>query len=109
MQAPGSAVSNWRDMSVHPHVPSQQSRSSRRGHLRGVPHAPPFQLPEPFAIEVRPARERVVVAPRGELDLATTEGLEAEIDGLVNAGFAEIVLDLRGLSFIDSTGLCLVL
>jgi anti-anti-sigma factor len=64
--------------------------------------------PEPFLVEIRPARSRVVVAPRGELDLATTDRLADEIDGLVNAGFDEIVLDLRELTFMDSTGLSLV-
>jgi anti-sigma B factor antagonist len=80
-------------MSVLSHIPSQSRR---------------FERPVPFDVEIRPARERVVVAPRGELDLATAERLEAEIDGLVTAGFADVVLDLRGLSFMDSTGLRLV-
>jgi anti-anti-sigma factor len=81
-------------MSVQSHVPSHPRR---------------LELPVPFDVEVRPARERVVVAPRGELDIATAERVESEIDGLVAAGFADIVLDLRGLTFMDSTGVWLVL
>ena len=49
------------------------------------------------------------VAPVGELDIATVYKLESEVARLLESGFARIVLDLRGLSFIDSTGLCLVL
>jgi anti-anti-sigma factor len=64
--------------------------------------------PEPFAVDVRPDRRRVIVAPRGELDLATAGDLEAELDALVEAGFHELVLDLRALSFIDSSGLSLI-
>jgi anti-sigma B factor antagonist len=90
-------------MSLQHHVDSQDA---------GPPRAPapaPLGLPEPFDIKIRPARERVVVAPRGELDIATTERVAEAVDELVQAGFAEIVLDLREISFMDSTGLRLVL
>jgi anti-sigma B factor antagonist len=66
-------------------------------------------LPEPFAVEIRPDRERVFVIPRGELDLATAGQVSEEIDDLVTAGFRAIVLDLRRLSFMGSTGIRLVL
>ena len=74
---------------------------------------------EPFAIEVQRREHVAIVQPRGELDLATVEtlrsGLDAAIaetlhavldDGMETA--ARVVLDLRGLSFIDSTGLHLL-
>jgi anti-sigma B factor antagonist len=67
------------------------------------------ELPEPFAVEVRPHRRRVVVVPRGELDLCTVDRLAAEVEELVAAGFSDVVLDLRRLSFMDSTGMHLVL
>jgi anti-sigma B factor antagonist len=50
-----------------------------------------------------------IVAPTGELDLSGASVLEAELDRL--AGEPElgvIVLDLRGLEFMDSSGLRLV-
>ena len=68
-------------------------------------YAPPAQ---PFGVDVQPDRERVTVQPRGELDLATVDRLGACIDGLVDAGFDAVVLDLRRLTFLDSTGLCLI-
>jgi anti-sigma B factor antagonist len=61
---------------------------------------------EPFAVEVHRRDELAIVQPRGELDLATIDTLRAALDGIENAG--RLVLDLRGLSFLDSTGLHLL-
>ena len=47
-----------------------------------------------------------VVLPRGELDIATAPTLSAALDG-IHSG--RLVVDLRDLSFIDSTGLHLLL
>jgi anti-sigma B factor antagonist len=62
-----------------------------------------------FGVGIRPERERVIVTPRGELDLATVDKLRAELDGLARRGFTAMVLDLRELEFMDSAGLRLVL
>ena len=64
---------------------------------------------EPFRIDVEPSRESVRVAPVGELDLATVDKLNAEVVRLRESGFTRLVLDLREVRFIDSTGLRLVL
>ena len=45
------------------------------------------------------------IAPCGELDIATTPELEQALADAKADGVAEIVLDLRELSFMDSTGL----
>jgi len=45
----------------------------------------------------------------GELDIATAPALEARITELCEDGASEIVLDLHELSFMDSTGLGLIL
>jgi anti-anti-sigma factor len=50
----------------------------------------------------------VIVAPRGELDCATVARLQTAVDDLVATGWDKIVLDLRGLCFMDLTGLCLI-
>jgi anti-anti-sigma factor len=65
--------------------------------------------PEPFRVEIRPDRERVLVVPCGELDLATVDQVAAEVDDLVARSFDAIVIDLRATTFLDSTGLCLLL
>ena len=62
--------------------------------------------PEPFGVDVQRRDDVAIVQPHGELDLATVETLRAAVDSVENAG--RLVLDLRGLSFIDSTGLRLM-
>jgi anti-sigma B factor antagonist len=57
-------------------------------------------------VEMRPDRDRVVVAAAGEMDLATVPQLEAAVRDLRESGWANVVVDLRELRFIDSTGLC---
>ena len=64
---------------------------------------------EPFSCQVTPERDHVVVAPRGELDMATVGALELELKSVRDARFDTIVLDLGGLSFMDSSGLHLVI
>jgi anti-anti-sigma factor len=50
-----------------------------------------------------------VVAPTGELDLSGAAVLQAELDRLADEGeLGGVVLDLRGLEFMDSSGLRLV-
>jgi anti-sigma B factor antagonist len=66
------------------------------------------ERPIPFRWEIFPERERVRVAPEGELDAAVVDELAAAIDELRQAGFSSLVLDLRALTFIDSSGLRLV-
>ena len=62
----------------------------------------------PFTCEVVPERDHVTVLPRGELDMATVGALERELRRLRDSGFDHLVLDLGGLSFMDSSGLHLV-
>ena len=64
--------------------------------------------PEPFRCEVHEGDVSVRVALHGELDLSNAGEVE---DALREAAAAkrDVVLDLRGLSFIDSTGLNLVI
>ena len=62
-----------------------------------------------FRVDVEPDRSRVRVIPVGELDLATVDQVADQVHELREAGFVHVVLDLRGLEFMDSTGLRLVL
>ena len=48
----------------------------------------------------------IVIAPRGELDLATADQLRQQL--VRQPGGCRLVLDLRGLRFMDSSGLALV-
>lgn len=49
------------------------------------------------------------VEPTGELDIATAELLEQELRSAQDSDAATIVLNLSGLTFMDSTGLRVVL
>jgi anti-sigma B factor antagonist len=54
---------------------------------------------------VQPDRARVIVKPVGELDLLTVPQVDRQLRELVETGFERVVVDLRGLTFIDSTGI----
>ncbi|MEJ7798163.1 MAG: STAS domain-containing protein [Solirubrobacteraceae bacterium] len=60
---------------------------------------------------LRSAREgdTHVVELLGELDIAGAPRLEEELLGVESTNAASIVVDLRGLEFIDSTGIRLLL
>jgi anti-sigma B factor antagonist len=62
-----------------------------------------------FEVRTCPDRERVILAVAGELDLASVAALQAALDELRAAGWENIVLDVRELTFIDSMGLSLLL
>jgi anti-anti-sigma factor len=59
----------------------------------------------PFAIDVSANGERRLVLLRGELDIANAASLEEAVRELCAGGTREIVVDLRGVEFIDSSGL----
>jgi anti-sigma B factor antagonist len=83
------------------------TRSSSNGARRtGSARAVEVARPRPFAVDVQRRNDVAIVRPHGELDIATVETLRAALDGIENAG--RLVLDLRGLSFIDATGLRLM-
>lgn len=47
----------------------------------------------------------IVVTVQGELDLSTASALRSELSGALEGGATHIVVDLLGVSFMDSTGL----
>jgi anti-anti-sigma factor len=63
--------------------------------------------PSEFNVVVRREGAALIVAPEGELDMATVDTLRAQLEaGLGDARV--LVLDLRGLNFLDTSGLQLV-
>jgi anti-sigma B factor antagonist len=64
--------------------------------------------PKPFRCE-QEARENVLyLRPYGDLDMSTAPVLEQALRDGIERGEHSIVVDLRGLNFMDSTGLTLV-
>jgi anti-sigma B factor antagonist len=61
-------------------------------------------------LAVRTAKDQgtCVVSLRGELDLANVATAEAALNDALEAPEARVVVDLRGLEFIDSTGIALL-
>lgn len=58
-----------------------------------------------LSIDTRPQQGGVLLTLRGELDMASSPQLERAIATAVRDEPAAVVLDLRELDFIDSTGL----
>lgn len=61
--------------------------------------------PEPFSVVVTPDRKEVAVVLVGELDVSCVEAVDQEVRRLRDVGFDEVVIDLRRLEFLDSSGL----
>ena len=59
-------------------------------------------------MQIDEAGDTVTIEFQGELDIATTAGADAELRRVEQGGARVIVLDLRGLTFMDSTGLRLL-
>ena len=83
--------------------PISQPQAAASSPLAGIP-----VYSGPFSVEVHQHRDTVRIAPIGELDLATGPALSGQLNALIDLGFRSIVLDLRGLEFIDATGLHLI-
>lgn len=61
-----------------------------------------------FRVEVRNEGRAAIIAVSGELDLASSPSLEAELDRVSGTQSELLVLDLRRLEFMDSTGLSVI-
>ena len=64
-----------------------------------------FPIPEAFSVRTEQYGDAAVVVPTGELDLATAPALEEALGRAFDGATTRVVLDLRELEFIDSSGL----
>lgn len=58
-----------------------------------------------FGVEVVDGEQAVVIGVSGELDLATSPELERELQRSTASAAELLIIDLRKLEFMDSTGL----
>jgi len=58
-----------------------------------------------FRVEVRAADQATVISVSGELDLASSPALEEELERVAQSNAGVVIVDLRQLEFMDSTGL----
>jgi anti-sigma B factor antagonist len=64
--------------------------------------------PKPFRCTVSHRDGATCVRPEGDLDMSTVEDVEAALRAALDGGAKRVVVDLRGLEFMDSTGLTLL-
>lgn len=62
-----------------------------------------------FSVDTRPDGGRVVVSVTGEIDRATIGAVAQALDELRAAGWKNVVLDLRAVTFMDSSGLAVMI
>jgi anti-sigma B factor antagonist len=60
---------------------------------------------EAFEVELEARGSELWVLPRGDLDLAAAPELRESLGLALRSDADEVVVDLRGLDFLDSTGL----
>jgi anti-sigma B factor antagonist len=58
-----------------------------------------------FRLEVRDEGAATVISVSGELDLASSPALQEELDRVAASDSQMLIIDLRELDFMDSTGL----
>lgn len=63
-----------------------------------------LSTPSGLWVELAPDGERVIVRVVGEIDLSTADDVKGPLLELFDSGFESVVLDLRGVSFLDSSG-----
>jgi anti-sigma B factor antagonist len=65
-------------------------------------------LSDLLALEVSGPSARPRVTATGEVDCSSAPELRTVLDQLLDAAPAEIVIDLTGVTFLDSAGLCVL-
>jgi anti-sigma B factor antagonist len=58
-----------------------------------------------FSVDVRREREAAIVVPAGEVDLASAPELQAGLERAWQSDAELVIIDLRDVQFMDSTGL----
>jgi anti-sigma B factor antagonist len=66
-------------------------------------------FPKPFRCPTAQEHGTALLRPAGELDMSSVPQLEASLRAAVEGGARHLVVDLRGLDFMDSTGLTLLM
>jgi anti-sigma B factor antagonist len=66
-------------------------------------------MPMPLSASARHRGDAVVLVLEGELDLSARVAFEQLLDEAVESDAEQVYVDLRGLQFIDSTGIGLLL
>jgi anti-sigma B factor antagonist len=60
-------------------------------------------------LDVRHAEGATVLSVGGELDVSAAPSLSGELNDIIRSGEGDVVVDLSRVSFVDSTGLAVLL
>jgi len=61
-----------------------------------------------IALDVATTGSTARVSAAGEIDSSTAPQLRERLDAVLGTGVAELVVDLGGVTFLDSAGLCVL-
>lgn len=91
--------------------PARLGGASRkcRDRERGLHRAGGRVVSEPFHLASERSQQTQQISSSGELDIATVPHLDAAFDAALATDAKHILIDLAGISFIDSTGLRLLI
>ncbi len=64
----------------------------------------PGGMPGPFSLDAQQEGRFLRVIVRGELDVANTPALCAEVEQALENGALEVLIDCRAMEFVDSAG-----
>jgi anti-sigma B factor antagonist len=109
----GAVRPSWRGLSSasartsRQHHRARYMTSSRNGATPQNPAA--INAAVPLQIDAEPEPRGVRIRLRGEVDLAGVDDIRGKIDEYLAAGCQRVVLDLRGVTFLDSSGVHLIL
>jgi anti-sigma B factor antagonist len=59
-------------------------------------------------VDVSGSTDQVVLTASGEIDSSSAPVLRRHLDEMLEGAATEITVDLRGVSFLDSAGLCVL-
>ncbi len=68
-----------------------------------------YSMPDAFHIDSEPLGDGRLIRPIGELDIATSDALTDALRAALHSEARSVVLDLSGVTFIDSAGVRCVL
>jgi anti-sigma B factor antagonist len=79
-------------------------------HTSDAVHSSPLNDPPEFSLAEAPLQGGGVrLAITGDLDIATLPALRERLAAITDAGSRRLLLDLRGVSFMDSTALAAII
>lgn len=61
-----------------------------------------------FTVQLQPRADAALIVVSGELDIASAPELEQALDQIRPESTTLVIVDLRGLEFMDSTGLSII-